>query len=61
MRRTVRVSEQYVLQVAADLRTRMSEIKELREAIRSAEAAKALRQSAVPDAFLPVRGWVLFR
>ena len=61
MRQEVRVSEQHLLQIASDLRARMSEIKELREAIQSAEAAKALHQSAAADLLLPVRGWVLFR
>lgn len=61
MRQKVRVSEQCLLQIATDLRARMSEIKELREAIQSAEAAKALHQSAMPDPLLPARGWVLFQ
>jgi hypothetical protein len=61
MGQNVRVSEQYLSQIATDLRTRMSEIKELREAIQSAEDAKDLHQSAAADLLLPVRGWVLFR
>ena len=61
MGKKVRASEHYLLQIATDLRARMSEIEELREAIQSAEAAKALHQSTATDLLLPVRDWVLFR
>ena len=55
------IREQYLSQIATELCSRMSEISELRKAIRLAEAAQALQQSAVPDPFLAVRGWASFR
>lgn len=45
MGQTVQASEHHLMQIAADLRARMSEIKGLRAAIQSAETASSSRRS----------------
>ena len=48
MAQSVRGEEQYLLDIVADLLTRMSELERLREVVRLAEAAKTLPSRELP-------------